>query len=479
MVSGARQGGLPHPHLDEPCAAARRYALRVAERWLHRGRRELHARLAGAAEPRDADEPRLRDREGRGREERDAAQEQRRRAAAAGRGLHGRRRRRDGPDRDGDVRRRRRQRARDAVRADHELADCAAAAAGGGTVDYVQGYDLDGELVPSSAVAVPAGTSVLPGGLPAGDAGFAGQPGWLRQQVSTTVPASGAQPAACAGTCAADRVDPTVDYTTGSSTLGASTGVALDDARSPRPSAGSWQLKVFVKNQCERAAVRRRARDRAAADQHRRLRRRGRRHRRLLDRRLGRAGAVGEVARGARAAAGRLHADVRVRRDAQPRPARLRQRRRPAVGALRVGAAGLADPVDRRRPSRPRRPRRRSCCSPSTTAPRAATAAATTRTPASQLPGWQDAADQRRLGGEPEHGRRAHHRRRRLHAVALQREVGARDVVPGRRRRCRNRRRAHRRREPGRQAPDHVPGRLARRGRGSRPTIPAATRRRS
>ena len=41
-------------------------------------------------------------------------------------------------------------------------------AAGGGTVDYVQGYDLDGELVPSSAVTVPAGTSVLPGGLPAG-----------------------------------------------------------------------------------------------------------------------------------------------------------------------------------------------------------------------------------------------------------------------------------------------------------------------
>ena len=45
-------------------------------------------------------------------------------------GLHGRRRRRDGPDRHRDVRRRRRQRARDAVRADHELAD--RAARGGG-----------------------------------------------------------------------------------------------------------------------------------------------------------------------------------------------------------------------------------------------------------------------------------------------------------------------------------------------------------
>ena len=122
------------------------------------------------------------------------------------------------------------------------------AAAGSGTVDYVQGYDLDGEPVPSSAVAVPAGTSVLPDGLPAGDAGFAGQPGWLRQQVSTTIPASGAQPAACAGTCAADRVDPTVDYTTGSDTLGASTAWRWTTTFTA-PSAGSWQLKIFVKNQ--------------------------------------------------------------------------------------------------------------------------------------------------------------------------------------------------------------------------------------
>ena len=56
VVGGARQGGLPHPHLDEPRPAARRYAVRLAERRLHRGRRELHARLAGAAEPRGADE---------------------------------------------------------------------------------------------------------------------------------------------------------------------------------------------------------------------------------------------------------------------------------------------------------------------------------------------------------------------------------------------------------------------------------------
>ena len=41
------------------------------------------------------------------------------------------------------------------------------AAAGGGTVNYVQGYDLDGELVPSSAVSGP-GRHVRPAGRSAG-----------------------------------------------------------------------------------------------------------------------------------------------------------------------------------------------------------------------------------------------------------------------------------------------------------------------
>jgi beta-glucosidase len=122
------------------------------------------------------------------------------------------------------------------------------AAAGGGTVNYVQGYDLDGEVVPSSAVTVPAGTSVLPGGLPPADAAFAGQHGWLRQQVSTTIPPSGSEPGACSGTCAADRLDPTVDYTAGSSTLPAGTAWRWTTTFTA-PSAGSWQLKIFVRNQ--------------------------------------------------------------------------------------------------------------------------------------------------------------------------------------------------------------------------------------
>jgi len=47
-------------------------------------------------------------------------------------------------------------------------------------IRFVPGYDLDGELVPASAVAAPA------------DSAFAGQPGWLRTQISTVPPASGA-----------------------------------------------------------------------------------------------------------------------------------------------------------------------------------------------------------------------------------------------------------------------------------------------
>jgi len=130
-------------------------------------------------------------------------------------------------------------------------------AAGSGTVNYVQGYDLDGQLVPSSAVTVPGGTSVMPGGLPPADAGFAGQNGWLRQQVSTTVPASGSEPAACVGTCAADQVDPTVNYTSNTSTLPAGTAWRWTTHFTvPAAPAGSnsWQLKVFVKNQSANGA---------------------------------------------------------------------------------------------------------------------------------------------------------------------------------------------------------------------------------
>ena len=79
-----------------------------------------------------------------------------------------------------------------------------------------------------------------------------------------------------------------------------------------------------------------------------------------------------------------------------------------------------------------------------------------------QLPGLAGRADLRRRSRQPERRRRAEHRRRRLHAVAREREVGARDVVSGRRGRSRDRRRARRRRDPERQAADHVPRRLGR-----------------
>ena len=66
------------------------------------------------------------------------------------------------------------------------------------------------------------------------------------------MPASGSEPAACSGTCAADKLDPTVDYTTGTSTLPAGTAWRWTTHFTvPAAPAGSnsWQLKVFVKNQ--------------------------------------------------------------------------------------------------------------------------------------------------------------------------------------------------------------------------------------
>jgi len=104
------------------------------------------------------------------------------------------------------------------------------AAAGGGTVRYVQGFDLDGEVVPSSSIST------------------GGQNGWLRQQISTTLPPSGSPPDPCTGPCAPDQIDQTVDYTSGTTTL--PTGTAWRwTTRFTAPAAGGWQLKIFVKNQ--------------------------------------------------------------------------------------------------------------------------------------------------------------------------------------------------------------------------------------
>ena len=116
---------------------------------------------------------------------------------------------------------------------------------------FVPGYDLDGQLVPASAVAVPAGPSVLPNGLPPGDEAFAGTPGWLRQQTATTAVPSGSEPAPCPGSCAPDQVDPVVDYS-GSTALPVGTGWRWT-GRFTAPSAGTWQLKIFVRNQTSAA----------------------------------------------------------------------------------------------------------------------------------------------------------------------------------------------------------------------------------
>jgi beta-glucosidase len=111
--------------------------------------------------------------------------------------------------------------------------DALVASAGRGAhVTYAQGYDLDGQIVPSSALTA--------------DAPFAGQNGLLRQQITTDPVPSGSEPALQPGGAPA-QVDPTVDYT-GSNTLPAGTGWRWTGTLTA-PSAGSWQLKVFVAHQ--------------------------------------------------------------------------------------------------------------------------------------------------------------------------------------------------------------------------------------
>jgi beta-glucosidase len=92
-------------------------------------------------------------------------------------------------------------------------------------IGWVPGYDLDGELVPASAVPQ----------------------GWLRTQISTTQPPSGSAPDPCSGSCAANRVDSTVNAI-GADSLPAGTAWRWQGTLTA-PSAGSWQLKVFVAGQ--------------------------------------------------------------------------------------------------------------------------------------------------------------------------------------------------------------------------------------
>ncbi len=121
-----------------------------------------------------------------------------------------------------------------------------------GALSYTPGYDLDGQVVPSTALSGPDPAANYPNWtLNAADAAFAGQPGLLRQQITTDAVVSGSQPVLYTGAGAAtDQLDATVDYT-GAKTLPANTawrwsGLLTAPAN---PGGTNWQLKVFVAQQ--------------------------------------------------------------------------------------------------------------------------------------------------------------------------------------------------------------------------------------
>jgi beta-glucosidase len=128
----------------------------------------------------------------------------------------------------------------------------AIAATAGRGVSYAAGYDLDGAVVPSSALAAPDPAEGYPNWtLTEADAAFAGKPGLLRQQITTADVPSGAQPVLYTGPDAApDRLDPTVDYT-GGTTLPAGTAWRWSGTLTApaNPGGTGWQLKVFAQNQ--------------------------------------------------------------------------------------------------------------------------------------------------------------------------------------------------------------------------------------
>ncbi len=123
-------------------------------------------------------------------------------------------------------------------------------AASGAKLSYVPGYDLDGQLVPSSALTAPDPTENYPNWtLNAGDSAFAGQNGLLRQQITTDSVASGAQPVLQGGG-AADQLDPSLNYT-GANTLPAGTAWRWSGYLTApgNPGGTGWVLKVFVAGQ--------------------------------------------------------------------------------------------------------------------------------------------------------------------------------------------------------------------------------------
>ena len=145
-------------------------------------------------------------------------------------------------------------------------ADRAAGSGRPGTVNYVQGYDLDGQLVPSSAATVPAGTSVLPRRP-------SGRRRRLRGAERLAAPADldddhrprvGAR---CLHAAPARPTRSTRPSTTptGTSTLPAGHGVALDDDFTvPAAPAGSLAAQGLRQEPVERPALRRRAHEHAS-----------------------------------------------------------------------------------------------------------------------------------------------------------------------------------------------------------------------
>ncbi|HEX3789846.1 MAG TPA: glycoside hydrolase family 3 C-terminal domain-containing protein [Pseudonocardiaceae bacterium] len=126
------------------------------------------------------------------------------------------------------------------------------AAGAGNPVSYVPGYDLDGQVVPSSALSAPDPAAGYPNWtLTSADQGFAGKPGLLRQQVTTAAVPSGAQPVLDLDPGAApDQLDPTVNRT-GASAIPAGTAFRWTGLLTApaNPGGTGWQLKVFVNNQ--------------------------------------------------------------------------------------------------------------------------------------------------------------------------------------------------------------------------------------
>ena len=122
-----------------------------------------------------------------------------------------------------------------------------ARAPAGAKLSYVPGYDLDGQLIPATALTAPDPAEGYPNWtLTPADAAFAGQPGLLRQQITTAAVASGAQPVAAARR----RTGPARHHRQRDAFRPPRAGVGQVRLTAPsNPGGTGWQLKVFVQNQ--------------------------------------------------------------------------------------------------------------------------------------------------------------------------------------------------------------------------------------